>query len=179
MWQRNLSRSRSVYCLPCRKDGDDRWAKIKKELRYCSVLLSGTLKCNFPPLQERWRHLRLTSFYRIVEGSIPALPPEKFLKQQKPGRQIRMWQLDGKSDNPVNKYSRHNDRPYVVTHCNTKERKNSFFPRTTVDWNQPAYKREDLKQKSVLPTESEKILKYWGLKMWKCVILSFFLHFQS
>ena len=90
-------------------------------------------KCNLPPLQERRRHLRLTFFYRIVEGSIPALPPEKFLKQQKPGRQIRTRQLDGKSDDPVNKYSRHNDRPYVVTHCNTKERKNSFFPRTTVD----------------------------------------------
>ena len=46
-----------------------------------------------------------------------------------------MQQLDKKSDNPVNKYARHNDRQYAVTHCNTEERKNSFFPRTTVDWN--------------------------------------------
>ena len=29
-----------------------------------------------------------------------------------------------------------NDRPYVVTHCNTEEQKNSFFPRITVDWTQ-------------------------------------------
>ena len=36
----------------------------------------------------------------------------------------------------MNKYARLNDRPYVVTHCNTEEWKNSFFPRTTVDWNQ-------------------------------------------
>ena len=92
-------------------------------------------KCNLPPLQEKRRHLHLTLYYRIVEGLIPALPPEKFLQQQRPGRQIRTRQLDGKK-NPVNKYARHNDIPYVVTHCNTEERKNSFFPRTTVDWNQ-------------------------------------------
>ena len=79
--------------------------------------------------------LRLTLFYRIVEGLIPVLPPEKFLQQQKPGRQIHTRQLDGKSDNPDNNYAKHNDRPYVVTHCNTEEQKNSFFPRTTVNWN--------------------------------------------
>ena len=91
-------------------------------------------KCNLPPLQER-RHQRLTLFYRIVEGLIPVLPPEKFLQQQKPGRHIRTRQLDGKSENPDNNYAKHNDRPYVVTHCNTEEQKNSFFPRTTVNWN--------------------------------------------
>ena len=92
-------------------------------------------KCNLPPLQEWRRHLRLTLFYRIVDGLVPALPPEEFLQQQKPARQICMQQLDRKSDNPVNNYARHNNKPYVVTHCNTEEQKNSFFPRTTVDWN--------------------------------------------
>ena len=66
---------------------------------------------------------------------IPALLPEKFLQKQKPGRQICMRQMDGKSGRPVNKYASHNDRPYIVTHFNTEEPKNSF-PRTTVDWNQ-------------------------------------------
>ena len=80
-------------------------------------------KCNLPPLQERRRHLRLTLYYRIVQGLIPALPPEKFLQQHKPGKQIRTRQLVGKLDNPVNKYARHSNRSYVVTHCNTEERK--------------------------------------------------------
>ena len=80
-------------------------------------------KFNLPPLQERQQHLHLTLFHRIVEGLIPALPSEKFLQHQNPGRQIRMRQLDGKSDNPVKNYARHNDRPYVVTHCNTEEQK--------------------------------------------------------
>ena len=92
-------------------------------------------KCNLPPLQERRRHLRLSLYYRVVEGLAPALPPEKFLQQQRPGRLIRTRQLDGKSSNPVNNYARHNDKPYAVPHCNTIERQNSFFPRTTVDWN--------------------------------------------
>ena len=92
-------------------------------------------KCNLPPLQERRRHLHLTLYYRVVEGLVLALPPGKFLQQQRPGRLIRTRQLDGKSSNPVNNYARHNDKPYAVPHCNTIERQNSFFPRTTVDWN--------------------------------------------
>ena len=46
-----------------------------------------------------------------------------------------MQQLNGKSCNPVNNYARNNNRPLVVTHCNTEEHKNSFFLRTAVDWN--------------------------------------------
>ena len=73
-------------------------------------------KCNLPPLQERRRHLRLTLYYRIVEGLIPALPPEKFQQQQKSGWEICTQQLNGKSCNPVNNYARHNGRPYTTWH---------------------------------------------------------------
>ena len=93
---------------------------------------------------------------------MPALPPEKFLQQQKPGRQIRTRLLDGKSYNPVNNYARHNDRPYVVTHCNTEELKNSFFPRTTVDWN----RLED----SVVHANSVGSFKPWLLKPVNCAL---------
>ena len=37
--------------------------------------------------------------------------------------------------NPINNYARHNIRPYAMPHCNTMKRQNSFFLRTTVDWN--------------------------------------------
>ena len=33
-------------------------------------------KCNLPPLQERRRHLRLTLFYRVVEGLVPVWHPD-------------------------------------------------------------------------------------------------------
>ena len=50
---------------------------------------------------------------------ISAIPPGKFLQQQKHGKQTHT-QLNGKSTNPVNNYGRHNDRPYVVTHSSTR-----------------------------------------------------------
>ena len=90
-------------------------------------------KCDLPPLQERRRHLRLTLFYRMVEGLVPALPPEKFLQKQKPGRQIRSRaRPDEKTTNPTEDHVRHNDRPYVVKACATDEYKYSYFPRTVV-----------------------------------------------
>ena len=46
-----------------------------------------------------------------------------------------MQQLNVQSCNPVNNYARNNNRPLVVSHCNTEENKNSFFLRTAVDWN--------------------------------------------
>ena len=37
------------------------------------------LKLNLPPLQECRKQQRLTTFYKIVKGHIPAMPPEKLL----------------------------------------------------------------------------------------------------
>ena len=82
----------------------------------------------FRESRDRRRHLRLTLYYRIIEGLIPALPPEKFLQQQKPGRQIHMRQLGGKSCNPVNNNARHNDRPYFVTHCTHRSGSEKLIP---------------------------------------------------
>ena len=93
-------------------------------------------KCDLPSLQEQRRHLRLTLFYRVVEGLAPALPPEKFVQKQRPGRQIRSTaRPDEKSVNPAENYVRHNDRPYVVIASATDEHKYSYFPRTVVAWN--------------------------------------------
>lgn len=88
-------------------------------------------KCNPPPpLQERRRHLRLTLFYTVVEE----LPPDNFLEKQKPGRFIRSRpNPDATSTNPINKYARHNDRPYKVTPTRTEQHRN-FFVRTVIEW---------------------------------------------
>ena len=93
-------------------------------------------KCNLPPLQERRRHLRLTLFYRVVEGLVPALPPENFLKKQRPGRLIRSrTNADTITNNPAYKFARHNEKPYVVTNARCEQHRNSFFVKTTIEWN--------------------------------------------
>ena len=40
-------------------------------------------KMKLKPLQEHHQLLCLTLFYRVVVGLVPALPPDKFLSQQK------------------------------------------------------------------------------------------------
>ena len=95
-------------------------------------------KHNLPTLQERREHLRLGLYYKVVEGLVPAIPPHKFLTPQKAGRMIRPRHstADYITQNPVENYIRNNDRCFVVPHCHTEQYKQSFFPRTTIAWNQ-------------------------------------------
>ena len=44
---------------------------------------------NLPPLQERRRNTRLAFYYKVVEWSVPAMPPSKYLLDRKRGRNIR------------------------------------------------------------------------------------------
>ena len=46
-------------------------------------------KLKLPELQDRRKQLRLILFFEVVEGLVPAIPADKFTKQQKPGRLIR------------------------------------------------------------------------------------------
>ena len=75
-------------------------------------------------------------FYKIVEGLVPALLAFKFLTPQKPGRRIRTrGDSDYVSNNTVTNFVRNNDRCYTVPTSMTEQRKNSFFVRTTIEWN--------------------------------------------
>ncbi|KAK7096441.1 hypothetical protein V1264_005737 [Littorina saxatilis] len=95
-------------------------------------------KLQLPTLQERREHLRLTSFFKVVEGLVPAIPPDKFLIPQKPERLIRPRQSsrDFSTSNPVDNYIRNNSRCFTVPRCNTEQYRHSFFPKTVVAWNQ-------------------------------------------
>ena len=85
-------------------------------------------RTGLPPLQLRRQHLRLTLFYRVVDGLVPALPPHQFLTPQKQGRLIRTVRKDDfQVTNIIRGHVRHNTRAYVVPQCATEERKNSFF----------------------------------------------------
>ena len=46
-------------------------------------------KLDLPPLQVRRQQLRLTFLFKVVEGLVPAMPPEHFFSFSKPGRKIR------------------------------------------------------------------------------------------
>ena len=107
------------------------------------VLLTGLLrKHELPTLQERRECLRLTYFYKVVEGLVPPeqflvpQPPEQFLVPQQ-RRRIRrpIRGEDFVVKNPVDNNTRNNDRCYIVPNCSTEQYRQSFFPRTMVGWN--------------------------------------------
>ena len=52
-------------------------------------------KMKLQPLKECRQLLHLTLYYKVVEGLVSALPPNKFLSQQKPGRLIWAQQQPG------------------------------------------------------------------------------------
>jgi hypothetical protein len=43
---------------------------------------------NHPALQSRRQKQRMIFFYKVVEGQVPAMPPDLFVNYQKPKRQI-------------------------------------------------------------------------------------------
>ena len=84
----------------------------------------------------RREDLRLTFLYKVVGGLVPAIPPEKYLTPQKASRIIRAPNRpDCIVQNPVHNQSRNHDRCLVIPSYNTKQYKQSFFPRTIIAWN--------------------------------------------
>jgi hypothetical protein len=56
---------------------------------YKLVITSMLSDLNLPPLEDRRRNIRLAYFYKVVEGVVPAIPPQKYPTTRKPGRNIR------------------------------------------------------------------------------------------
>ena len=93
-------------------------------------------KLELTSLQVRRKQLRLTFLYKVIEGLVPAIPPDSYLKPQKPGRQIRTRSRQNFIvKNAVEDYVRNNDRCFIIPASKTVQYKNSFFPKTIVDWN--------------------------------------------
>ena len=93
-------------------------------------------KLELTSLQVRRKQLRLTFLYKVIEGLVPAIPPDSYLKPQKPGRQIRTRSRQNFIEkNAVEDYVRNNDRCFIIPASKTVQYKNSFFPKTIVDWN--------------------------------------------
>ena len=96
------------------------------------------LKLDLPPLQVRRQQLRLTFLFKVVEGLVPAMPPEHFFTFSKPGRKIRPIRNSSfETSNIVNSYTRNNNRSLEIKPCRTSQPRNSLFIRfrTAAEWN--------------------------------------------
>ena len=91
---------------------------------------------NLPALATRRQQQRLKSFYKVVEGQIPAISSEDFIKFNKPKRLIRAKTYsDCERTNIVQSFVRNNSRSVVIPNCKTDQYRYSFFVRTSIDWN--------------------------------------------
>ena len=89
------------------------------------------------PLTERRRMLRLVMFYKVVEGMVPALPSHDFLTPV-PGNKRKIRPRDFSNyqyKNTVEKYAYNNSKCFKIQTCKTEQFRNSFFNKTTIDWN--------------------------------------------
>ena len=89
-----------------------------------------------PTLEERRRQLRLTFLYKVVEGHIPAINIEHYLKSQRPKRTIRAKQYeDFVTKNIIENSVCSNSKCFKPIITKTENYRNSFFLKTVYDWN--------------------------------------------
>ena len=95
-------------------------------------------------LQDRRRDIRLTLFFKIVQGLTPAIEIKNHLEPINYNRrQIRAKKYDNcVSNNPIEKYHQNHNKCFKIPHSTKVELENSFFFRTAIDWN-------NLKQETV------------------------------
>ena len=67
---------------------------------------------------------------------MPAMQSHDFLTPIRGKRQIKSKQnTDCVTSNIIDKQSTNNSKCYKIIQCNSETYKNSFFPRTIIDWN--------------------------------------------
>ena len=88
-----------------------------------------------PTLQSRREDLRLTFFHKIVQGLVPAIPPQTFLTPQQTGRLRRTTRDQNFSYQSTDNNIRNNKKCFKVPQSKTNQFKFSFLPRTTISWN--------------------------------------------
>ena len=91
-----------------------------------------------PLLQDRRKANRLVFFYKVVRGQVPALPCHEYsyLTPIRNKRQIRSKQFtDCVISNPIDNQSTNNSKCFKPIQCRSKLFRNSFFPKTVIDWN--------------------------------------------
>lgn len=83
-------------------------------------------------LEERRRQLRLTFLYKVVEGRVPAINIEHYLKSQQPKRTVRAKQYtDFVTKNIVDNSVCKNSKCFKPIQARTENFRHSFFVRTS------------------------------------------------
>jgi hypothetical protein len=89
---------------------------------------------NLPTLQSRRQKQRLIFFYKGVEGQVPAMPLEQFVKYQKSKRQNRASKIANcVTNNIVTSSVRNNSKCIVIPPSRTDQYKYSFFVQKAFD----------------------------------------------
>ena len=92
-----------------------------------------------PTLQDLRKAIRLTFMYKVVEGLVLTMPPEKFIKHQRSKRLIwpRKDQNFTYQNTTVGNLTSNNTKCFVlhVLETSTEQFKNSFFIKTAAEWN--------------------------------------------
>ena len=93
-------------------------------------------KLDLQPLASRRKNPKLIYMYKVVEGLVPAINPDKYLKKSKPKRRIKAKKFEGYlSNNPVENSLKNNSKSFEIPSSKTNEFKNSFFVKTVLNWN--------------------------------------------
>jgi len=88
-----------------------------------------------PSLQDRRKDIRLAFFFKVVEGLVPAMPSDSYLtpfrsKRLRIGRQF----TNCVATNIIERQEINNTHSFELIQARTAAYKNSFFPRTMIDW---------------------------------------------
>ena len=91
---------------------------------------------DLPPLQDRRKSCRLVFLYKVVEGLVPAIPAKEFVEPARSKRKIKTnSDSNFNTKNLVDKYIVNNNRGLKIQIAKTEQYRNSFFIKTTADWN--------------------------------------------
>ena len=85
-------------------------------------------KSQLPSLEDRRRSIRLAFMFKVIEGLVPAMPPESFITFNKPGRLIRpRRETNFQSKNPIDNYIRNNSRNIKIRDSRSDQNYILFF----------------------------------------------------
>jgi hypothetical protein len=106
---------------------------------------------DLPTLQDRRTNAKLVFLYKVVEGLIPAIDPDTFIKPNRLKCQIRSVKCtDGVAQNIIDRQVTNNTRSFAVPVSKTNQYRNSFFVDTIVSWNKQP--EDTACAKTALPT---------------------------
>ena len=88
---------------------------------------------DLPTLQDRRTNAKLVFLYKVVEGLVPAIDPDTFIKLNRPKHQIRSVKFtDCVVQNIIDRQVTNNTISFVVPVSKTNQYRNSFFVDTIV-----------------------------------------------